>query len=102
MIMRQAQIQSRGSMHVMGKRSRRGARRSSDIGAAMLKIARLRYQLFHEKFGRDPGPDDPLFFDPSKSDPMVAGVDEMCRQVFDAAAATRTDFLSVMKFLGLA
>ncbi|HVC43462.1 MAG TPA: hypothetical protein VND20_01485 [Candidatus Binataceae bacterium] len=86
----------------MGKRSRHGARRSSDIGAAVLKIARLRYRLFHEKFGRDPGPDEPLFFDSSKGEPIVASADEMWRQVFDAAAATRTDFLSVMKFLGLA
>jgi hypothetical protein len=100
--MRQMQIESRGSAHLMGKCSRRGARRSSDIEWAVLKIARLRYRVFRERFGRDPGPDDPLFFDPAQREPIVAGAADMWKQVFDAASTTRTDFLSVMKFLGLA
>lgn len=28
-------------------------------------------RLFREKFGRDPGPDDPLFFDPDAEQPMA-------------------------------
>ena len=99
--MRQVQIETRGSTHSMGRRSRRGARRTSDTEAAVLKIARLRYRMFRERFGRDPGPDDPLFFDPTGKEPTVAGAAEMWRQVFDAASATRSDFLSVMRFLGL-
>jgi hypothetical protein len=33
--------------------------------------------------------------------PVVADEAEMCMQVRDAAAATRSDYLSIMKFLGL-
>jgi hypothetical protein len=68
---------------------------------AMLKIARLRYQIFRDRFGRDPGPDDPLFFDSRRNEPVVAEANEMCSQIMDAAAATRSDYMSVMKFLGL-
>jgi len=67
----------------------------------MLKIARLRYQIFRAQFGREPGPDDPLFFDSTNDHPRVAGFAEMCAQVRDAAAATRSDCTTVMKFLGL-
>jgi hypothetical protein len=31
----------------------------------------------------------------------VAGANEMCSQIMDAANATRSDYMSVMKFLGL-
>ncbi len=67
----------------------------------MLKIARMRYQIFRDRFGRDPGPDDPLFFDSMRSEPVVAGAKEICSQLREAAGATRSDYLSVMKFLGL-
>lgn len=68
---------------------------------AMLKIARLRYKIFRAKFGRDPPPDDPLFFDSTSDPPIIAGIAEMCAQLMDAALATRSDYTTVMKFLGL-
>jgi hypothetical protein len=77
------------------------SRYSDDIGIAMLKIARVRYQIFRTRFGRDPGPDDPLFFASMQDQPIVAGQAEMWSQVMDAAVATRSDCLSVMRFLGL-
>jgi hypothetical protein len=85
----------------MGGCRQLGSRYSDDIGIAMLKIARVRYDIFRIKFGRDPGPDDPLFFDSMRDQPVVAGADEMSAQVMDAAVATRSDYMSVMKFLGL-
>jgi len=88
-------------MRLMGNGRRLGSRQSDDIGMAMLKIARMRYQIFRDQFGRDPGPDEPLFFDSMQSEPVVAGTTEMSSQVMDAAMATRSDYLSVMKFLGL-
>jgi hypothetical protein len=100
--MRQGQIECRGARKAIGPQFRTGARRSSNLSAAMMRIARLRYQMFRERFGRDPYPDEPLFFDPSRDTPVVAEVSEMWDQVLDAAVATRTDALSVMKFLGLA
>lgn len=67
-----------------------------------MRIAKLRYEMFRDRFGRDPYPDEPLFFDPANDIPVVAEVAEMWAQVMDAAMATRTDALSVMKYLGLA
>jgi hypothetical protein len=32
-------------------------------------------QAFREKFGRDPGPDDPVFFDPDADEPTPLGTD---------------------------
>jgi len=85
----------------MGAGRRLGSRYGDDIGVAMLKIARVRYEMFRARFGRDPGPDDPLFFDSMRDQPVVAGDAEMFSQVMDAAVATRSDYLGVMKFLGL-
>jgi len=99
--MRTRQFEARRAGRVMGSCRRIGSRHGDDIGMAMLKIARMRYQIFRDRFGRDPGPDDPLFFDSQRSEPVVAGANEMCSQIMDAAAATRSDYLSVMKFLGL-
>ena len=99
--MRMRQFQARRPMRSMGSCRRAGARYGDDIGMAMLKIARVRYQIFRARFGRDPGPDDPLFFDSLRDPPEVAGDAEMWSQVMEAAAVTRSDYLSVMKFLGL-
>ncbi len=68
----------------------------------MLKIVRMRYKIFRSRFGRDPGPDDPLFFDSNHDQPVSAGNAEVWSQVMDAAAVTRSDCTSVMRFLGCA
>jgi hypothetical protein len=100
--MRHGQTKSRGSKRTVGERFRDGARRSSNVSASVMRIARLRYEMFRDRFGRDPYPDEPLFFDPSRDTPVVAEVSQMWTQVLDAAVATRSDALSVMKYLGLA
>lgn len=101
MAIRRAKIEHRGPAHATGRLFRSPRRQTTDVGSAILRIARLRYQIFRERFGRDPGPDDPLFFDVSQGRPVIANETEMFRQVSDAAFATRSDFLSVVKFLGL-
>jgi hypothetical protein len=99
--MRMKQDQARRPLRSMRTSRRAGSRNSHDIGLTMLKIASVRYDIFRAKFGRDPGPDDPLFFDSENDLPVVAGEAEMCTQVLDAATATRSDYMSVMRFLGL-
>ncbi len=101
MAMRLARMEHRGPARIPGRSGRASGRRTIDVGSAILRIARLRYRIFRERFGREPGPDDPLFFDMSEDQPVIANHSEMFRQVSDAAFATRTDFLSVIKFLGL-
>lgn len=99
--MRFKQFDARRPIRLMDSGRRIGSRHGNDIGMVMLKIARMRYQIFRDRFGREPGPDEPLFFDSKQCEPVLAGATEMCSQIRDAATATRSDYLSVMKFLGL-
>ena len=99
--MRARRFQFRPPMRSVDGRRRAGSRVRYDVGVAILKIMRMRCQVFRSRFGRDPGPDDPLFFDSKHDRPVIALEAEVWSQVMDAAAATRCDFTSVMKFLGL-
>ena len=65
----------------MRKRDRVRTVPMSDQAAAALRkqIAR-----FREKFGRDPGPEDPGFFDPETDTPTPMKLDEVEREVLQA------------------
>jgi hypothetical protein len=67
----------------------------------MLKMARVHYQILRDRFGHDPGPDEPLFFDSNHRLPVIASEPEIHLQIKDAAAATRSDYISAMKHFGL-
>ena len=58
----------------MPKSSRRKNRKSERVKAAIAERTREliedQRQRFREKFGRDQGPDDPLFFDPDAAEPV--------------------------------
>jgi hypothetical protein len=50
--------------------------------------------LFREKFGREPGPEDPLFFDPASSVPgflSVESQEDTWRALVQAAGASGID-----------
>lgn len=52
------------------------------------------FAAFREKFGRDPGPDDPIFFDPTADEPREmteANFDEMIEDLIPAAEAAGID-----------
>jgi hypothetical protein len=65
----------------LGK-SKLAARRQARIAAALERDPELREGLAHqleafrEKFGREPGPEDPLFFDPNKDEPTPMSENE--------------------------
>jgi hypothetical protein len=79
----------RDSFTEMGKKSRLKRQRRQDDRASLhddpeLKAA-LKDQIrsFREKFGRNPGPDDPLFFDPDSDTPQPLtseDIDEISRK----------------------
>lgn len=48
---------------------------TSEVGAEPSDVFRRRHEKFRDKFGRDPGPGDPLFFDPDADDPVPLSVD---------------------------
>jgi hypothetical protein len=60
----------------------------------------LRYQAFLARFGRDPGPDEPLLFDPKQDEPTAASADERFLQIKDAADAAKVDAILLLNCLG--
>ena len=71
------------------------------IAHALLKVAICRYGMFVQKFGRDPRPNEPLFFDPHSDQPIQADTDELHRQVIETAGHARVNAEAVLKFLSL-
>ena len=73
---------------------------SNPLMAALLEIARVRFQLFREHFGRDPEPDEPLLFDPDKGEPTAATQADCRVQLLSAALASEVDGSAVLGLLG--
>ncbi len=86
---------------VVGLSQRPGTYRQTPLESALLKIATVRFQAFRDRFGRDPFPDEPLFFDPEQDQPVPPASDEMRSQLLAAASATRSDRSSLLKHFGL-
>jgi hypothetical protein len=68
--------------------------------AALLEVAKVRFELFREHFGRDPEPDEPLLFDPDKGEPTAATQADGRLQVVSAALASEVDASGVLGLLG--
>jgi len=83
------------------RRRERADGASQGLEHALLKVAICRYGMFLKKFGRDPGPEEPLFFDPACEAPVEANRKEMRRQVIEAARSVRVGAESLLAFLKL-
>jgi hypothetical protein len=57
--------------------------------------------LFYKQFGRLPGPNDELFFDSSRAEPVRASQSEIKHQIFAAAEAQGLNFFILLSYLGL-
>jgi hypothetical protein len=73
---------------------------SDPLVAALLEVAKVRFALFREQFGRDPDPDEPLLFDPDQKEPTVATHADGRVQVISAAMASDVDAAAVLTLLG--
>jgi hypothetical protein len=73
---------------------------SDPLVAALLEIAKVRFALFRERFGRDPGPDEPLLFDPDQEKPTASTRADSRVQVVSAAIASDVDASAVLGLLG--
>jgi hypothetical protein len=73
---------------------------SDPLVAALLEIAKVRFALFRERFGRDPAPDEPLLFDPDREEPTAATRADSRVQVVSAAIASDVDATAVLGLLG--
>lgn len=64
----------------------------SETGVQMADMLRRRRALFVEKFGREPGPEDPLFFDADAREPRpLEELDFDWDMIFEAFDATGID-----------
>ncbi|HJU29305.1 MAG TPA: hypothetical protein VJ718_09045 [Candidatus Binataceae bacterium] len=70
------------------------------LAAALLQVAQVRYEAFRERFGRDPEPNEPLLFDPTKDEPTAANWADRQMQVLTAAVASNVDAILVLQYLG--
>ena len=80
---------------------RPGNCRQVNVEGELLKIASIRFQAFRDHFGRDPFPDEPLFFDPSADQPTASASAVMRSQLLAAASVTRSDRATLLRYFGL-
>ena len=57
-------------------------------------------ESFEEKFGREAGPDDPLFFDPDYDEPRPLTEPKVKRELIEAARKAGLDVDRVLRDLG--
>ena len=87
------------------KRRKKGEPKTIPLNAEAQRAIQEQLRKFREKFGRDAGPEDPIFFDPDADTPQPiskAGLDEMTGQILSAAgkAAVRPELIYAMKKTG--
>jgi hypothetical protein len=56
----------------------------NSLESALLSVASLRYEAFRVRFGREPLPDEPLFFNPEADSPVGASPSQIRVQLADA------------------
>jgi integrase len=75
----------------MGKASRRKKYRTVRMTPEVSTIIRKQLRAFRKKFGREPGPDDPVFFDPDAETPKPISEDWLTEQAVAAMARAGID-----------
>ena len=68
---------------------------------SFLEVIRVRFRAFREHFGRDPGPNEPLFFDPDQDQPVQVDMAQAIDQIEAAARTLKIDSEPVLNFLNL-
>jgi hypothetical protein len=78
-----------------------GRQRCICFRCSLLGVIRQRFEAFRQKFGRPPGPQDPLFFDPRADLPVLADREVIREQLLAAASAIGLDGNRVLERLGM-
>ena len=87
------------------KRRKKGESKAVPLNAEAQRAIQEHLRKFREKFGRDAGPEDPIFFDPDADTPQPiskAGLDEMTAEILSAAgkAGVRPELIYAMRKTG--
>jgi hypothetical protein len=92
------------------KSNRSTARRTVDracsarklcVRCSMIKVIQYRFRAFRQAFGRNPLPNEPLFFAENSASPKPARKSQMLRQVTQAADAAKAPLEPLLKLLEL-
>jgi hypothetical protein len=88
------------------KKSVKGAnkrQRSSLRAKGERNILQEQVAAFEKKFGRRPGPNDPVFFDPAADEPRALPADKLDKDIFAAmrSAGTRPEIVYAFKKTGM-
>lgn len=69
--------------------------RSIPLNAEMQALIQGQLAAFREKFGREPGPEDPIFFDPEADTPQPFDPDRVFEQIIESMieAGTRHELI---------
>jgi hypothetical protein len=66
-----------------------------------MMVIQQRFTAFQRAFGRDPLPDEPLFFAENSPSPRMASSEQVVKQLTRAAEAATVPLPPLLKFLGL-
>lgn len=69
---------------------------------SLMEVVHHRFAIFRQKFGRDPLPDEPLFFDPEADSPVQASPLQVHAQLADACSKTGVGLSMLTNFWNLA
>lgn len=69
---------------------------------SLMEVVNHRFGIFRQKFGRDPLPDEPLFFDPEADLPVQASPLQVHAQLADACRETGVGPSELTNFWNLA
>lgn len=104
-------LDKKGKIFTMVKNERYScARRSDQVPCkagvlcnkcSFFEVIRVRFRAFREHFGRDPGPNEPLFFDPDQDQPVQVDMAQAIDQIEAAARTLKIDSEPVLNFLNV-
>ena len=74
-----------GTRRIKHRKSTRG--RTVKLDPESMDMMQQQLQAFWEKFGREPGPDDPIFFDPDADTPQPFRLEKFLEESTEAMVA---------------
>jgi hypothetical protein len=74
---------------VMGKNNKNKRLRKIELSSELQDAMRQQFRAFREKFGRDPGPEDPVFFDPESPTPAPIPLETLQREIVEVMTKAR-------------